>query len=422
MKFSKVLMFVMIIALLPVYLTAGGAQDRADVTELTIWFGREEFVPHDRFEQFHAENPDIRIEWDVVPLEQSHTDFMRNHAAGSAPDVVQIFHEFTATMVAQGTLLDITSHVEQWQQEDPEDFADIFDIAFTLTSYEDGIYGLNAHSAPYFLGYRKDWIEQAGLETPKSWQDVIDISRVLQSEILTGDQYAFAQPGGAHHPPFWMSSIYMSMGGEFSDTGLPIIDSPAGIALIEFFQTLAREGLQDPEAASWASGDMRGAFMGGRAAFFPEAINVFAVTQNELEYGVEWDVMVQPPREGAEDAYNVNTFGWPFMVSSSTENSEAVMKVLRYIFDADIVKDVAYSYQPANRASVLGSDEYLAAHPYYPILEDSFADQVPYPTHLRSPERSDVLNEMKQVAQTQVNRSAADIAREFQGKLDALDP
>ncbi len=422
MRFSKILLVLLIIALLPTSLMAGGAQEKKEeVINLTLWFGRKEFVPHDEFKRFHAENPNIRVEWDVVPLEQAHTDFMRNHAAGSAPDVVQIFHEFTATMVAQKTLLDISKYVRDWEKEDPADFNDIFDIAFTLTSYAGGTYGVNVHSAPYFLGYRKDWIEQAGLQPPKTWEDVLTISRALQKNVLSGDQYAFAQPGGAHHPPFWMSSIFMSMGGTFTPTGLPVIDSPAGISLIKFFQTLAREGLQDPEASSWASGDMRGAFMGGRAAFFPEAINIFAVTQRNLVYGKQWDVMPQPPRAGAEAEYKPNTFGWPFMVSSSTKHPEAVMKVLKYIFDPEIVKDVAYAYQPANRKSVLGSAGYLAAHPYYPLLEQNFATQVPYPTHLRSTERSDILNNMKQVAQTQFNRDAADIAKEFQARLNALD-
>ena len=417
----RIVCFVAVAVLVTLLAACAPSAAQDEQITVTMWFGRQEFVPHDQFNRFHAENPNIRVEWDVIPLEQAHTDFMRNHAAGSAPDVVQIFHEFTATMVAQGTLLDISPYLRAWQQEDPADFADIFDIAFTLTSYEGGTYGINVHSAPYFLGYRKDWIEQAGMQPPRTWTDVLEISRAMQRNVLSGDQYAFAQPGGAHHPPFWMNSIYMSMGGQFTDTGLPLIDSPAGIALIEFFQTIAREGLQNPESTSWASGDMRGAFLGGRAGFFPEAINIFAVTQRELEYGVQWDAMIQPYREGAQADFQPNTFGWPFMVNSDTEHPEAVMAALRYVFHPEIVKDVALVYQPANRASVLGSPEYLAAHPYFPNLEQAFIEQTPYPTHLRSPERSNILNEMKQTAQTQVNRPAAEIARETQARLNALD-
>lgn len=420
---TKVVYTFLILMLMASGLVFGAGQQEAEDEQITLtfWFGRENFVPHDEFEQFHADNPNIRVEWDVVPLEQAHTDFLRNHRAGNAPDVVQIFHEFTATMVAQGTLLDISDYVDEWEQEDPEDFADIYDIAFDLTSYEGGTYGLNVHSGPFFLGYRSDWLEEAGLDAPETWEDIIEASRVLQADILSGDQYAFAQPGGAHHPPFWFNSIYMSMGGEFTETGLPIIDSEAGRAIIEFYQTIAGEGLQNPASTSWASGDFRGAFIGGRAAFFPEAVNVFAPAQEELEYGEEWEVMVQPPREGAEDDLRVNSFGWPYMVNSDTEHPEAVMKALRYIFDPEIAIDVALAYQPVNRASVMSSDAYVEAHPYFPILEPGFEEQVPYPTHLRSPERSDILNQLKQTAQTSPDRSPADIAREYQALLDELD-
>ena len=423
MKNKNTVLVIAVFAILAAVLLAGcapSAQEDEQIT-ITMWFGRQEFVPHDQFARFHAENPNIRVEWDVIPLEQAHTDFLRNHAAGSAPDVVQIFHEFTATMVAQGALLDISDYVRAWERDDPADFADIFPIAFDLTSYDGGIYGVNVHSGPFFMGFRKDWLDQAGRQQPATWEELVETMRVLQANVLSGDQYAFSQPGGAHHPPFWLNSIYMSMGGQFTDTGLPLIDSPAGIALIEFYQTLAREGLQNPESPSWASGDFRGAFIGGRAAFFPEAINVFTVAQRDLEYGVQFEVMVQPPRAGAEADHRVNAFGWPFMVNSDTPHPDAVMAALKYVFHPEIVKDVALVYQPANRASVMNSPEYLAAHPYFARLRDAFADQVPYPTHLRSPERSNILNEMKQTAQTQVNRPAAEIARETQARLNALD-
>lgn len=395
--------------------------DEPDEITVEIWFGREEFVPHDDFERFHEENPGIRVEYDVIPLEEAHTDFIRNHEAGAAPDVVQIFGEFISTMVAQGTLLDITEYIEQWEQDDPEDFADIYDITWDMASHEDRIYGLTAHSGPFFMGYRLDWFEEIGASEPESWEDMIEISRELHDQVLDGDQYAYSFTGGAHHPPFWMNSMFMSMGGQFRDSGMHEIDSEAGIFLIEWLQTMAREGMMDPEVATWASGDMRGAFHGGRAAFYPEAINVFAVAQNELVYGEEWEVMVQPPREGGEDDFVVNSFGWPFMVSSNTEHPEEVIKVLQYIFDPEIVIDVALEYQPANRESVMTSDAYYEAHPYFEKLEAAFAEQVPYPTHLRSPERSDILNQMKEEALTNLDASPEEIAARYQALLDELD-
>ncbi|SDL67079.1 ABC transporter substrate-binding protein [Halarsenatibacter silvermanii] len=412
-----------LISLLLIFVFTGFAMEaEAQETTIEVWFGREEFVPDDEFETFHEENPDIQVEFDVIPLEESHTDFMRNHAVGEDPDIVQIFHEFIATMVAEGTVMDISEYIEAWEEDDPEDFAEIYDIAWDLTTYNDGIYGVNIHSAPYYMGYRKDWLDEAGLDEPETWSELLDQLKVLQDEVLEedADEYAYAQPGGAHHPPFWMMSTFMSMGGEFTESGLPIIDSEAGIELIEFYMALGEEGLQDPEADVWASGDMRGAFMGGRAGFFPEAINIFAYTQEELEYNEEWEVMVQPHREGAEEDFVVNTFGWPHMVSSNTEHPEEVMEVLKYLFDPEIVMDVAKRYQPANRADVLETEEYREAHPYFEILEDAHAEQEPYPTHVRSVQRDDILNEMKYEAQ-QAEVSAEELAEQYQEKLDELD-
>lgn len=426
-KFSRRFSFASAIALaLTVAILAGCApepeeEEGEEEVTVEIWFGREDFVPHDDFEQFHEEHPNINVEYDVIPLEEAHTDFMRNHEAGNEPDVVQIFGEFIATMVAQDTLLDITEYVEEWEEEDPEDFADIYDITWDMASYEGNIYGLTAHSGPFYMGYRQDWLDEIDASEPESWEELVEISRQLKENVLDENQYPYALTGGSHHPPFWMNSMFMSMGGQFRDSGLHVVNDEAGVALIDFLQTMAEEELMDPEVSTWASGDMRGAFHGGRAAFYPEAINVFAVAKDELDYGSEWEVMVQPPREGAEDDFVVNSFGWPYMVSSNTEHPEAVMEVLKYIFDPEIVKDVALEYQPANRDSVMTSDEYYEAHPYFEVLEESFAEQVPYPTHLRSPERSDILNQMKEEALTNFEDDPQEIADRYQEELDALD-
>ncbi len=399
------------------------AADSDQPITIRMWFGREDFVPGDKFETFHAENPNIRVEYDVIPLEQAHSDYLRNFAARNAPDIFQIFHQFGPTLVAQNSLLDITQYKDAWEASNPEDYADIIPVAWNIATVGDGIYGIGIHVAPYFLGYRLDWLEQAGLSEAKTWDDVLEISRVLRDTVLdkSADQYAFAHPGGAHHPPFWWMSIFMSMGGQYSDTGLPQIDSDAGVALISFMQTLTREELHDPEANTWASGDMRGAFMSGRAAFFPEAINIFASTQKQLEYGTQWQVQLQPYREGAEDDYRVNSYGWPYVVSAATPHPEAVMKVLEYLFRPEIVSEVALRYQPATRVSVMTSDEYLAAHPYFPILEEGFINMSLVPGHVRNPEVSAILNELKQAAFTNPDRDPKEIAAEFQARLNALD-
>ncbi|WP_088106135.1 ABC transporter substrate-binding protein [Halalkalibacter urbisdiaboli] len=422
----------LLLLLLTILVACGGKETGGDSGEgtgdvekdgqktVTIWFGREQFIPSDRFETFHAENPDIKVEWDVIPLEQAVSDYLRNHNAGNAPDMVQIFHEYSQTLAVQGSALDMTPYYEQWEAEDPESFNKLLPQAFSIPSFEGKSYGLAVHAAPYWMAYRTDWFNEAGLEKPETWDDVLNAARTLKNEgHLDSQQFGFVMPGDRTTPPLWFSGMFMSMGGQYSDTGLPLVDSDAGKYIVDFYQTLVREGLTSNEVLSWASGEMRGAFMSGNAAMIPEAFNMFAQFQNELEFGTEWEGMVQPYRPGAEADHRVNMFSWPMIVNSDTEHPEAVLKVLQYLTNTDIIRDVAIGYQPTTNTEVM--EEYYQVNEWAQGFEEAFASGVVLPSHLRQPEVYNLLNDMAQEALSNVERDPADIVAEYQEKLNELD-
>ncbi|WP_416150124.1 ABC transporter substrate-binding protein [Salipaludibacillus sp. HK11] len=404
-----------------------GENDGNEVSEgddedkvVSIWFGREQFIPDDQFDKFHEENPGITVEWDVIPLEQAVADYLRNHNAGNAPDMVQIFHEYSQTLAVQEAALDMTPYYEQWEEEDPDSYNNLMSQAFDIPSYEGRPYGLAVHAAPYWMAYRKDWFEEAGIAEPESWDDVLDAARTLKDDgHLSNQQYGFVTPGDRTTPPLWFSSMFMSMGGQYSDTGLPVVDSDAGEYIVDFHQTLVREGLTSNEVLSWDSGAMRGSFMSGNAAMIPEAFNMFAAFQDELEYGTEWEGMVQPHRPGGEDDFRVNMFSWPLIVNSDTEHPEEVVKVLQYLTDTEIVRDVAMGYQPTTNAEVM--EEYFEVNEWSHGFEEAFASGVVLPSHLRQPEVYDILGEMVQEALSNYDSDPSEIVQEYQEKLNELD-
>ncbi|MBU9710569.1 ABC transporter substrate-binding protein [Evansella tamaricis] len=398
----------------------GASGSDGDQTVVNVWFGREQFIPADQFERFHADNPDIKVEWDVVPLEQAVADYLRNHNTGNAPDVVQIFHEYSQTLAVQGAALNMSEYYEKWKEEDPDSYNKLLPQAFEIPSYEGDPYGLAIHAAPFWMAYRTDWFEEAGIEKPETWDDVLDAARTLKNEgILANNQYGYALPGDRTTVPLWFSSMFMSMGGQYTDSGLPIVDSDAGRYIVEFYQTLVREGLTSPEVLSWDSGDMRGSFMSGNAAMLPEGFNMFAQFQNELDFGTEWEGMVQPPRPGGEADFRVNMFSWPMIVNSDTEHPEAVLKVLQYLSDAEIVEEVAIRYQPTTNIEVM--EKYYEVNEWAQGFQDDFASGVVLPSHLRQPEVYELMTDLKQEALSNPDRDPAEMVAEFQAKLDELD-
>lgn len=419
---KKMMAISFLLSLVLLSLTACGNNEQdSSATEdgekvVEIWFGREDFIPADNFETFHEEHPDIRVEADVVPLEQAVSDFMRNHSAGNAPDIVQVFHDNVGTMVSQNTLMDISEYVQQWEEEDPETYDKILSQAWDIASWEDNTYGMGIHVGPYWHVYRKDWFEEEGLEIPETYDELLEAARVLDNEERDG----YALVGGREHPAWWFSSLFISMGGEYSETGLPQIDSEAGHYLIDFYQTLMEEELIDPSAISWSSGEMRGAFIGGNAAMAPIGDNIFPLIQEEMTYGEEWTASTQPRRPGqSENKHEI--WGWPMMVSSKAEHPEAVMEVLKYLSSTEIVSEVAQRYQPTTNTEVMASEEYQEAKPWAADFEEAFANSIIMPSHVNQGEVMNILVDVKQEALQNTDRDPAEIAAEFQQELDALD-
>jgi ABC-type glycerol-3-phosphate transport system substrate-binding protein len=403
--------------------STGDASETPEDVTVRVWFGREDFIPGDKFEAFHKQYPHITVETDVIPLEQSVSDFMRNYNANNAPDVFQTYHENVYTLGNQGVLYDMTSEYEEWKAEDPDSYNNLLPQAFSITSYEGKPYGLAIHMGPRWNVYRSDWFAEAGINQPETWDDVLDAARKLKNEgYLEEGQYGYGVVVGAANAPNWFQSQFQSMGGQYTDTGLPIMDSDAGEYLINFYQTLMREGLAHPETLAWQSGEMRGAFISGNTAMATIGDNIFPIIQADLgPYGEKWKAMEQPARPGAESKGRPNASSWVMMVSKKTEHPDAVAKVLQYLSSTDIVREVAHRYQPTTNITVMTEDAYYEAKPWQAELEDAYGRAEFIPGHLKHPELQRILLDLMQEAVANPETPAAEIAKKYQEQIDVLD-
>jgi ABC-type glycerol-3-phosphate transport system substrate-binding protein len=104
--------------------------------EITVWFGRENFIPADAFDTFHAENPGISVKTDVIRLEQAVADTLRATQSGRAPDIVQAPADGLAPLVAQGAVRDVSALLEAWRASDPASLDDISSVGLEMASLE----------------------------------------------------------------------------------------------------------------------------------------------------------------------------------------------------------------------------------------------------------------------------------------------
>jgi len=388
----------------------------AEEIELKIWFGRENFIPGDRFETFLKENPNIKVSIDVVPLEVATSEYVRAVRAGKAPDIIQLLLPEVKFLAEEGLLMNLNSMFSNWERDEPERFNELTSVAFNMAKANGEPYGLALHAMPYLYVYRSDLLKKSGISKPETWEDVLlTAKKVKEDQGVLG----FSIIGGRENPPEWFLTIFDTMGGSYNNS-VPQLDSEAGRNVLKFYQSLMKDNLAHKDTLAWASGEMRAAFAGGRAAQALITISLYPSINEDLKYGEEWMASAPPYREGAKEEWKLRGSAWPYVVNSKTLHAEAVEKVLKYLSRAEIVGEVSKRYVTATNKKVFSDPDYLAVQPWWEDILDAYANMGAALSHSKIHEQNEILKDAYQEALANPNADVNAMAKKYQEELDKL--
>jgi ABC-type glycerol-3-phosphate transport system substrate-binding protein len=391
------------------------AQER----NLKVWFGRQDFIPEDQFAQFREDYPDINVEFEVIRLEDVNSQLILAIRSGTAPDIVQIQARDVAQLAQGGVVKDFTHMIKEWEERFPETYNQLAPLAWEGASDFDGnIYGVALFAQSIYLTYRTDLLDQAGIEYPLETTDrVLEAAKAIRE--LPGDVYGFTLLGCCNSPT-WELPQFLAMGGEMVD-GVPQIDNEIGIAWIDFYQELMRSGAASSDIPSWDSGQMRAAFIGGRAGMMNEGEHIYVPVHEQMPYEEgNWTFERLATRPGQTEEHKQTGFAFPYIVTSANDDEEAAMLALEYLARPAIAQQVAIRYQPTTNTAVSDNPDYLAAKPWAQDIAPLSADLYNLPTHpTRAIQIYDVLQELRDRMVAEPNTPAADLAAEYQQKLNA---
>ncbi|MCY4462406.1 MAG: extracellular solute-binding protein [Albidovulum sp.] len=391
------------------------AQDRS----IKVWFGRENFIPEDQFATFHAENPDIKVEFEVIRLEDVNAQLVLAMRSGNAPDIVQIRDRDVGQLAINNVVKDFTGWIEEFKNRFPETYGQLSPLAWTGASDPDGkIYGAAVYSTSIYLAYRTDWLEEVGMEPPLATTDrVLEAARKMTE---TGDGRIGFSLLGCCNAPTWELPLFLSMGGEIIG-GVPQIDNEIGIEWIKFYQTLMNDGSAHPDTPSWDSGQMRAAFIGERAGMMHEGEHIYVPIDKQMPYEEgKWAFERLPTRTGQEGPHVQSGYAFPFIVTTGNEDEEAAMLALEYLSRLEFAKQVSIRYQPTTNTAVSEDAEYRAAKPWAVDVVPIAATMVTIPTHpTRAIQIYDVLKELRDRMVADPGADPAELASEYQQALNS---
>ncbi|MDT8303437.1 MAG: sugar ABC transporter substrate-binding protein [Sedimentisphaerales bacterium] len=415
---STVILVPLIILLIAGAAFAGGGAESAEtgdgVITLNVWATRDNYVLD--LDDWYAENPNIRINYEVVPWERQLDQLLLVAGTNRAPDVSSLDFPWVPVLGGLKHLLPLDDYIDKIPASEINDFNP---AVWDFVTFKGVKYAYPFTMFGRALYYRADWFEDAGLSEPETWDDVIAAAKKLQDPAndIWGLSVRGKRDDGTTQG--WLP-IFHAMGGEIVDE-IPQLDSPAGIRALELYRELVWDHeIMSPDTVSFGSGEARGMFISGQAVMSIIGSHIApAVVRGGTDYP-DFKLTHIPRLNRNDPKVNMPTsYQWAIMANS--QYPDEAMKFIRYLSRPEGQKEFNISYMEAVRDSVYEMPEYKAAKPWSDFIQKDQAVSRPLPKLARYNQMSEIVQDALQEMLGNPNADASAVAAAAQQKLNLIE-
>lgn len=340
-------------------------------------------------DDFEAQNPDIRLDVVRGPNAADSVEdlYTASFLLGDSPyDLVYSDIVWIPKFAAAGWLMDLSDRVSEAELDQ------FLDADVEAGQVEGGFYRMPFRSDVGMLYYRTDLLNEAGLEPPETFEELIQASRTLQDEGLVewgyvwqGLQYEGLAAGFteilAGHGGFWIDP-------ETLDVGL---DQPEAIAAVEFLKTVINSDISPPGVTNYLEEDTLRVFRNGNAAFLRNWPYVWPEVNRETSQ-IRGNVALKPMVHAPGESSAACQGGWGFGIARDTAHPDEAWRVVDFFTrEASQRKFVLeYGYVPSRR-SLFTDPEILDTYDHYDELLEVAETAVLRPPVGQYAQASDIL-------------------------------
>jgi multiple sugar transport system substrate-binding protein len=180
--------------------------------------------------QFEQQNPDITVKYVGIPIDSVQQKYDTAIAGGAPPDVGGATTSFLSDLIGQGALAPLDSQLASSSLNGK--LVKSFTDAIQQTASDGKLYEIPAAANMDVLWYRADWFKQAGLASPRTWDDFISDAQKLTEKGK--NRYGYALRGGSGSIFQLLADMYSYSGVSsfFTPDGTSTIDDPRNVAAI----------------------------------------------------------------------------------------------------------------------------------------------------------------------------------------------
>ncbi len=374
-------------------------------------------------QEFQQKNSDIQLNVVEGPFDTNLQENLLTSAflLGESPyDILNLDIVWVPKFAAAGWIMDLSDRVS------PEELSKFVQGNIEGGTYQDRLYRMPTTSDAGVLYYRTDLLEQAGVEPPETFEQMVDIAQRLQKQGVTpwgylwqGKQYEGVSAmfvevlegfGG-----FWANPETLEVG----------LDRPEAIQAVAFLRNLINQRISPPGVTTYGEEETRLLFQSGGSVFLRNWPYVLKLA-NEETSKVAGKVGIQPMIHGQGHPGGSCLGGWGLGISTTTRHPDEAWRLIQFMTSEDTMKRfVLNTGLIASYKSLFQDPDIVAKYPYMPPLFEAMQKPALRPPLAQYAQASDVLQRYLSAAFTgrispeQAMRSAARETRNILGRYNS---
>jgi multiple sugar transport system substrate-binding protein len=274
--------------------------------------------------EFDEQNPDINIEYRIVPFDELVNETLRAYSTGNAPDIVSFDNPDFPLFSSRGAMLDLTDMIAASDVINTEVY---FEGPLNSVMWDGRIYGVPKYANTIALYYNVDKFAEAGIDgPPATWSELAEDAAKL-ADPANGFYGLTWSARGNEEGTFQFLPIIQMSGGSFDN-----VNTEGAAEVLGLMKAMIEQRHASQDVLSMGQWDSTGTFNSGNAAM---AISGdWEINRMLKEADFEWSLALLPTiEEGGKRSSALGGYNWGIM--SNTEHPEEAFRLLEYFVQQD---------------------------------------------------------------------------------------
>lgn len=219
--------------------SSSGSAEADGPVEISYWLWQDDATDttwEDLAAEFNSTHEDVQVTLQTIPLDQYQDRLTTAVSSGSGPDAARTKDWWLGQLAPQGVLTELDPFIEEWDAA--EDVMEPLWATGQLPG-SDEVYMLPHQYVTLYLYYRKDYFAEAGLDAPKTQEDVLEAARAITDPAQ--GRYAMDLRGGAGGQDQWLAWMYAGGARIVDDAGEVVLDDDTAVEVNDRYLSIATE-------------------------------------------------------------------------------------------------------------------------------------------------------------------------------------